>query len=325
MAFPAQGMERVYRNDMQHVADYLNSKHQDRYIIFNLSERFYDSVAFSGQVLDFGWPDHQAPSFTLLIEIIKSIDCWLASDKSNVVVVHCMAGRGRTGTALCSYMLYSGIFEDLQTCLKYYAYQRSKKGQGVTQPSQLRYLSYVDRVINMGYNPRPKCLSINLISLNLATNMATFTPIIAIYKYNKHSEDLIYHTRVYEQMLDSYGPNQVAMIPIFPYVEIFGDVIVKIENMSNKMIRSKEPIARIIFNTGFLDEKSNAIEFLKKDIDIARKDSRHSSDFSITVHYEILESSEIDDWDDDIFNHWVDTSHKRRSENLTKLLELTPL
>ena len=34
--------------------------------IFNLSERSYDISRFNNQVLDFGWPDHLAPSLERL-------------------------------------------------------------------------------------------------------------------------------------------------------------------------------------------------------------------------------------------------------------------
>jgi hypothetical protein len=34
--------------------------------VFNLSERSYDISRFNNQVLDFGWPDHLAPSLERL-------------------------------------------------------------------------------------------------------------------------------------------------------------------------------------------------------------------------------------------------------------------
>lgn len=47
------------------------------------------------------------------------------SDKvSNVVSVHCLAGKGRTGTAICCYLIYSGRFISAEEALTYYAKKR---------------------------------------------------------------------------------------------------------------------------------------------------------------------------------------------------------
>jgi phosphatidylinositol-3,4,5-trisphosphate 3-phosphatase/dual-specificity protein phosphatase PTEN len=41
-----------------------------------------------------------------------------------VVVVHCLAGKGRTGTAICCYLIYSARFQTATDALNYYALQR---------------------------------------------------------------------------------------------------------------------------------------------------------------------------------------------------------
>ena len=45
----------------------------------------------------------------MLISLVNDIDNFLNENLYNVVVVHCRAGKGRTGTAICSYLLWSGI------------------------------------------------------------------------------------------------------------------------------------------------------------------------------------------------------------------------
>ena len=42
MSFPATGLESTYRNNLEDVAKMLKQKHEDKYMVFNLSERSYD-------------------------------------------------------------------------------------------------------------------------------------------------------------------------------------------------------------------------------------------------------------------------------------------
>ena len=45
----------------------------------------------------------------------------------NVVAVHCLAGKGRTGTVICCYLLYSGRFNNVNDVLNYYGKKRFYK------------------------------------------------------------------------------------------------------------------------------------------------------------------------------------------------------
>ena len=42
----------------------------------------------------------------------------------NTVAIHCLAGKGRTGTAICCYLLYSGRFLNPMDAMNYYAKKR---------------------------------------------------------------------------------------------------------------------------------------------------------------------------------------------------------
>jgi protein tyrosine phosphatase len=39
---------------------------------------------------------------------------------STIVVIHCLAGKGRTGTIICCYLLYSGMFDTVEDAMNYY-------------------------------------------------------------------------------------------------------------------------------------------------------------------------------------------------------------
>ena len=55
-------------------------------------------VIGGGQVLQFGFKDHHGPPLNLLYTVCNAIDSWLKASPDHVAVVHCKAGKGRTGT-----------------------------------------------------------------------------------------------------------------------------------------------------------------------------------------------------------------------------------
>ncbi|KAL6856722.1 phosphatases II [Trichoderma novae-zelandiae] len=75
-----------------------------------------------------------------------------------VVVVHCKAGKGRSGTASCSYLIAEEGWK-AEDALARFTQRRMRPqfGAGVSIPSQLRYIGYVDRWTRGGkrYTDRP--------------------------------------------------------------------------------------------------------------------------------------------------------------------------
>jgi hypothetical protein len=53
MSFPAQGLEKAYRNDIAEVSALLKERHGSDFLVYNLSERKYDYGKFSHQVWRF--------------------------------------------------------------------------------------------------------------------------------------------------------------------------------------------------------------------------------------------------------------------------------
>jgi protein-tyrosine phosphatase len=95
MAFPADGVEATYRNHIDDVAELLRTNHQNHYLIYNLSNRNYDTTKFEeNRVLKWcGFPDHHPPPLFLLFKIVHSMCDWLRQDPENIVVVHCLVGN----------------------------------------------------------------------------------------------------------------------------------------------------------------------------------------------------------------------------------------
>lgn len=171
MAIPGVGMESAYRNNIQLVAQYLNSRHNGHYRVFNLcAEREYSTDLFNpGSVTNqYGFPDHHNPPLEMLMEMCININSFLNTHPANVIVIHCLAGRGRTGTVIASYLTFSGLFDNGSEALEHFARKRSMVHRGVQQPSQRRYVQYFSEIL-AGRKPKHYAKSIMLKQIVMYT------------------------------------------------------------------------------------------------------------------------------------------------------------
>ncbi|WWC68147.1 uncharacterized protein I206_102070 [Kwoniella pini CBS 10737] len=108
MGYPAVGVAGLYRNRRRDVLKFINSRHGEKWWIWNLCplyENAYSPESMHGRVSRYPFPDHHPPPLPLLPLAVREMTAWLEGDSERVAIIHCKAGKGRSGTLLCSYLL----------------------------------------------------------------------------------------------------------------------------------------------------------------------------------------------------------------------------
>ncbi|PWY71631.1 hypothetical protein BO70DRAFT_342598 [Aspergillus heteromorphus CBS 117.55] len=151
--------QRAYRNPLDELVKFLDYKHGADWCIweFRAEGTGYPDSEVYNRIHHYPWPDHHPPPFALIPAMMGSMYNWIhrldepdAKDKKNrVAVVHCKAGKGRSGTTACSYLISQEGWK-AEDALQRFTERRMRVGfgAGVSIPSQLRWVGYVDRWAN---------------------------------------------------------------------------------------------------------------------------------------------------------------------------------
>ena len=144
MGFPSHGTEGYYRNPIDEVERFFETRHKNHYRVYNLcSERQYDHQnRFGGAYRRFPFDDHNPPSpISIIPTFCEDAAEWLGADPLNVLAIHCKAGKGRTGVMIAAFLMSTNsTLRKADDALKCFGDSRTHDGKGVTIPSQIRFV-----------------------------------------------------------------------------------------------------------------------------------------------------------------------------------------
>ncbi|XP_029709991.2 uncharacterized protein LOC109408139 isoform X1 [Aedes albopictus] len=307
MGYPAEHMESIYRNKIEDVHKMLEKNHAGCYKIYNLcSERTYNHKRFPYYSV-YPFKDHNPPDIELITSFCKDVDEHLRADSKNVVAVHCKAGKGRTGTMICCYLLYSQQFNTADEALHYYAQRRTSDSKGVTIPSQRRYVEYYASLLQSNEIYQPVTLYICEIriapSVNLKEGTITVTgqdpkPLPEFKRVGGGGTNNANSDSQQQQQQQLQSPpqqqqqqqQQQQLVAKMDYcMPLAGDI--KIELVKNSVMKEKR--CHFWFNTYFVERSAKKdaegnllLELSKSEIDDAHKDKHHKeypSNFTVTL------------------------------------------
>ena len=287
MGLPSTSIEGIYRNNMEDVKRFFNTRHTNHYKVYNLcEEKTYPKDSFYLQGY-YPFVDHEAPPLTLLIPFCEDAKKFLDEDEKNIVAIHCKAGKGRTGTFVCCLMLHMNIFDNSDECLAYYGMMRAGDGKGVTIPSQIRYVHYYEEIIKTKINPiiNQKKIIIRKIKMITIPGFSrvgwTCSPTFMIENGERCYK---YFDYIKKRETFNLSMGDVEFHLGIRGYEVSGDVRITFFNVG--MIGNKDKIFKFWFNTNFLP----AYKFIltKPEIDKACQDTackNFKDDFKIEITY----------------------------------------
>jgi len=293
MGLPASKPRRKRgENDIRSVAEYFRQAHKGRFMIWNLSEKRYDTKLFDEHVIEYRFPGYPAPPLKVLFQLCTSIESWLQADPKNVAVVHCATGRGRSAVAIASFLAWKGQAETPQRALRFFCKKRKTKPANLLIPSQARYLTYFESIVE-GRRPRSEPLVFQRCIVHTVPDFETereddrcLRPFLQIFKdgvllWCSHPDAATAQRESGkdETRLPRWARVEDDCVKFVPRIKMQGDVLIRCRHLRED--GTQVSVFRAAFNTGYVQR--NVLSLCKAELDGAIGNHRFSDVFRVEL------------------------------------------
>eukprot|EP01130_Rhizamoeba_saxonica_P004935 TRINITY_DN1994_c0_g1_i1.p1 TRINITY_DN1994_c0_g1~~TRINITY_DN1994_c0_g1_i1.p1 ORF type:complete len:492 (+),score=47.51 TRINITY_DN1994_c0_g1_i1:36-1478(+) len=288
MAFPAASfIEKTWRNSVNQVLSHLTETHGNNWMVWNLSEREYNTARLENRIIEIPFSDHHPPPLTQLCHIVNQIHNWVSASDDQIAVVHCIGGKGRTGTIISSLLFYSDICYCAEDALDFFGKARSKEERGVTQPSQRRFVHYFEKVVlSQSLNPYP------LILVSVAINALPMSKNYGLEVYTSpYNGDLIY-----ENYPEYKRANRTQKLLFNIELAVHKDLYIKVRKKKKKGGYSEK--FHIVLHTYFITQ--GIMFFPKPDLDLLEFDREFPEELSVKLTFASQENMQVIDIEPEI-------------------------
>lgn len=90
---PSSAPKNAKYNSAETVAIYLKKHHENKFMVFNLSDEIYETMLFEEHVIPYDLYGMPSPSLGMILKICINIETFLKDDPENVAVIHCLVSE----------------------------------------------------------------------------------------------------------------------------------------------------------------------------------------------------------------------------------------